>query len=71
VQQIVLADHPIAISYEVGKQIKSHWFEFDQLRPTDQFAALGIEPAVAKRQHHLSPRLFCRSASCDEIISLS
>ena len=48
VQQIVLADHPIAVPYKKGKQVERLWLEVDQFCATTQFAACDIEPIITK-----------------------
>jgi hypothetical protein len=60
-QQIVLADHAIAMLDKEGEQIESLGFQFDKLGTATQLAAFDFEPVLAERQTHApSPRpKFC------------
>ncbi len=51
-QQIVLADDPVAVPHEIAKQIEGFGFEIYNLAAAAQFAAFDIEPITAKRQQH-------------------
>jgi hypothetical protein len=51
-QQIVLADDPVAVPHETGEQVKGFRIEAYNLGAAAQFAALDIKPIIAKRQQH-------------------
>jgi hypothetical protein len=51
-QQIVLADHAVAVLHQKGQQIKCLGFEADELDAPPQFPALDVKSVVAERQNH-------------------
>ena len=48
-QEVVLADHAVAVLDEKGQQVEDLGFQVDKLGAATQFAALDVEPVVAKR----------------------
>jgi hypothetical protein len=54
-QQIILADHAVAVVHEKGQQIEGLGFDGDQLGAATQFPALDVEPVVGRTSEPLSP----------------
>ncbi len=54
-KQIVLADHPVPVLHQIGQQIEDLGFDVNQFAAATQFAALDVEPVVAKRQTTPAP----------------
>ena len=67
-QQIVFADHPVAVLHEKNEQIEGLWFEVDQFGAAPQFAADDVEPMITKRQNHARHPEIC-PISIFEIVS--
>ena len=49
--------------HEEGQQVEDLGFQVDELGAAAQFAALDVEPVVAKRQHHARSPEASRPAS--------
>ena len=60
--EVVLADHAVAVRDEIEKQIKDTRFERDLLAAAMQFAPLGVEQTVTECDAHfvLPPATFAK-----------
>jgi len=53
-QQVVLADHAIAVLHQIDQQIEDLGFEGERLATAPQFAPLAVEHVIAGREEHLA-----------------
>ena len=56
VDQLVLADHPVAIAHQIDEKVEHLRLERDPLAAAAQFATLDIEHMIAERESHGTPR---------------
>src|SRR5262249_16647399 len=54
--EIVLADHPVAIAHEMDKDIEHLRRDRDRRGPAQQFAPFDIKRVIGKEKLHLSPQ---------------
>ena len=51
-EQIVLADYPLAVLHQVDQQVEHLRTDRNQLGPAPQFASIGVERTIAKPDLH-------------------
>jgi hypothetical protein len=54
--QVVLADHAIAIAHQIDQQIEYLWFNWDQRAFAAQLPAACIQHKIFEQEQHLRPR---------------
>ena len=54
-QQIISADHVIAIADQIGQNVEDLWLRGDQIHASPQLAPVAIDRAAVKREHIRPP----------------
>jgi hypothetical protein len=54
-QQVVLANHAIAVVHQIDQEVENLWLEGDQLTAASQLAALDVKRLVTKTELQAVP----------------